>query len=109
MLSSLFDQYTILAIRNIPRWRINQRDRWIWLKTSTGEFSVKSAFKEACQADQVMEVNAVMKRIWQTQLHQILKMLLWRIAASVLPTSDSLIRFLPNLEISCPFCNVCDE
>jgi hypothetical protein len=34
---------------------------------------------------------------------------LWRIAVGVLPTGDSLIRFLPNLEISCPFCNVCDE
>uniref|UniRef100_A0A2N9HKH4 Reverse transcriptase zinc-binding domain-containing protein n=1 Tax=Fagus sylvatica TaxID=28930 RepID=A0A2N9HKH4_FAGSY len=109
MLSSLFDQDTILAIQNIPRWRVNQQDRWIWLKTYTGEFSVKSAFREACQVDQGIEVNAVMKKIWQTQLHQRLKMLLWRIAAGVLPTSDSLIRFLPNLEISCPFCNVCGE
>jgi hypothetical protein len=109
MLSSLFDQDTILAIQNIPRWRVNQQDRWIWLKTYTGEFSVKSTFREACQVDQGIEVNAVMKKIWQTQLHQRLKMLLWRIAASVLPTSDSLIRFLPNLEISSPFCNVCDE
>uniref|UniRef100_A0A2N9I0I1 Reverse transcriptase Ty1/copia-type domain-containing protein n=1 Tax=Fagus sylvatica TaxID=28930 RepID=A0A2N9I0I1_FAGSY len=109
MLSSLFDQDTILAIQNIPRWRVNQQDRWKWLKTYTGEFSVKSAFREACQVDQGIEVNAVMKRIWQTQLHQRLKMLLWRIAVGVLPTGDSLIRFLPNLEISCPFCNVCDE
>uniref|UniRef100_A0A2N9HH70 Reverse transcriptase zinc-binding domain-containing protein n=1 Tax=Fagus sylvatica TaxID=28930 RepID=A0A2N9HH70_FAGSY len=83
MLSSLFDQDTILAIQNIPR--------------------------EACQVDQGIEVNAVMKKIWQTQLHQRLKMLLWRIAVGVLPTGDSLIKFLPNLEISCPFCNVCDE
>uniref|UniRef100_A0A2N9FKR8 Reverse transcriptase zinc-binding domain-containing protein n=1 Tax=Fagus sylvatica TaxID=28930 RepID=A0A2N9FKR8_FAGSY len=109
MLSSLFDQDTILAIQNIPRWRVNQQDRWIWLKTYTREFSVKSAFRKACQVDLGIEVNAVMKKIWQTQLHQRLKMLLWRIAAGVLPTSDSLIRFLPNLEISCPFCNVCDE
>ncbi len=76
MLSSLFDQDTILAIQNIPRWRVNQQDRWIWLKTYTGEFSVKSAFREACQVDQGMEVSAIMKKIWQTQLHQKLKMLL---------------------------------
>jgi hypothetical protein len=109
MLSSLFDQDTILAIQNIPRWRVNQQDRWIWLQTYTGEFLVKSAFREAYQVDQGIEVNAIMKKIWQTQFHQRLKMLLWRIAVGVLLTSDSLIRFLPNLEISCPFCNVCDE
>ena len=27
ILSSLFDQDTILAIQNIPRWRVNQQDR----------------------------------------------------------------------------------
>ena len=51
MLSSFFDQDTILAIQNIPRWRVNQQDRWIWLKTYTREFSVKSAFREACQVN----------------------------------------------------------
>ena len=34
---------------------------------------------------------------------------LWRIAAGVLPTKESLCRFLPNIDISYPLCNACPE
>uniref|UniRef100_A0A2N9G7V8 Reverse transcriptase domain-containing protein n=1 Tax=Fagus sylvatica TaxID=28930 RepID=A0A2N9G7V8_FAGSY len=88
--SSLFDQETILAIQNIPRWSSNQRDRWIWMKSSSREFSVKSAYKEVCSIDPDSEGSAIMKRLWKTQLHQRLKMLQWRIDVGVLPTHDSL-------------------
>ena len=36
-------------------------------------------------------------------------MLLWRIAAGVLPTHDSLVKFVPNLDMLCPLCNACSE
>jgi hypothetical protein len=58
-----------------------------------------------CSIDPDSEGSAVMKRIWRTHLHQRLKMLLWRIAAGVLPTNDSLCRFVPNLDMLCPLCN----
>uniref|UniRef100_A0A2N9G7C7 Reverse transcriptase domain-containing protein n=1 Tax=Fagus sylvatica TaxID=28930 RepID=A0A2N9G7C7_FAGSY len=104
-LTSLFDSDTIQAIQNIPRWRINQMDKWIWMKTTNGEFSVKSAFKEVCREAADPEVNALMNQIWKSSLHQRLKMLLWRIAVGALPTRDSLSRFLTNFDNSCPLCN----
>jgi hypothetical protein len=75
-LISLFDSNTIQAIQNIPRWRINQKDKWIWMKTSNGEFSVKSAFKKVCRETTGPEVNVLMKKILKSNLHQRLKMLL---------------------------------
>jgi hypothetical protein len=108
-LNSLFDKDTIQAIHNIPRWNFNQMDKWIWVKSSNGEFSVKSAFKEVIHEDLDPEINVVMNQIWKSNLHQRLKMHLWRIAAGVLPTKESLCRFLPNIDISCPLCNACPE
>ena len=51
-------------------------DKWIWMKTTNGEFSVKSAFKEVCQEATDPKVNVLMNQIWKSSLHQRLKMLL---------------------------------
>uniref|UniRef100_A0A2N9IWX8 Reverse transcriptase domain-containing protein n=1 Tax=Fagus sylvatica TaxID=28930 RepID=A0A2N9IWX8_FAGSY len=104
-----FESFNEAIIAKLAWWRFNQRDRWIWIKSSSGEFLVKSAYKEVCSLDLDSEGTAVMKRLWKTQLHQRLKMLLWRIAAGVLPTHDSLVRFVPNLDMLCPLCNACSE
>uniref|UniRef100_A0A2N9J6I4 Reverse transcriptase domain-containing protein n=1 Tax=Fagus sylvatica TaxID=28930 RepID=A0A2N9J6I4_FAGSY len=45
-LKFLFDDETIKAILNIPKWSIAQEDGWIWVKTNNGDFSIKSAFQE---------------------------------------------------------------
>ncbi len=45
-LNLLFDEDTMHAIRNIPGWTVDQEDRWVWLKTAFGEFSVKFEFRE---------------------------------------------------------------
>ena len=47
-LKDLFNEETVLAIKNIPRWSREQEDKWVWLKTTSSEFSVKSAYKEIC-------------------------------------------------------------
>ena len=80
-------------------------DKWIWMKTTNGEFSVKSAFKEVCREAADPEVNVLMNQIWKSSLHQRLKLLLWRIAVGALPTKDSLSRFLTNFDNSCLLCN----
>ena len=60
------------------------------MKSSNGEFSVKSTFKEVIHEDLDPEINVVMNQIWKSNLHQRLKMHLWRIAVGVLPTKESL-------------------
>ena len=46
LLKNLFKEDTVQAILNIPRWQIHKFDSWVWVKTPSGELSVKSAFKE---------------------------------------------------------------
>ena len=44
-LRALFDDETVLAIKNVPRWDLEQEDSWVWLKIPFGEFIVKLAYK----------------------------------------------------------------
>jgi hypothetical protein len=52
-LRALFDDETVLPIKNIPRWDIEQEDSWVWLKISFGEFTVKLAYKVCNQLELV--------------------------------------------------------
>ena len=45
ILQSLFDDSTIAAIQNIPRWSKDQNDKWSWLFSTNGTLTVKSAYK----------------------------------------------------------------
>uniref|UniRef100_A0A2N9HFT5 Reverse transcriptase domain-containing protein n=1 Tax=Fagus sylvatica TaxID=28930 RepID=A0A2N9HFT5_FAGSY len=75
------------------------------VKTVNGEFSVKSAYKEICYEGSLdIEVHPILQKVWKSTLHHRFKMLLWRIASGVLPTWDSISRFVPNLANLCPLC-----
>uniref|UniRef100_A0A2N9H2T2 RNase H type-1 domain-containing protein n=1 Tax=Fagus sylvatica TaxID=28930 RepID=A0A2N9H2T2_FAGSY len=60
VLKNLFEEVSVQAILDIPRWSTDHPDRWIWVKTSNGAFSVKSAFKEASKEIQPSLVNPVL-------------------------------------------------
>ena len=49
--------------------------------------------------------NALWKRIWGTKMSERLKMLVWRIAADVLPTRCRLARVLAVADHTCLLCN----
>lgn len=76
MLHNCFDQESIEAIRNIPRWNPRHCDNWIWLKSSIGQFTVKSAFNELHSSDDPGPSSLILSNIWKTPLHDRLKMLL---------------------------------
>ncbi len=100
-LKDLFNEETVLAIKNIPRWCREQEDKWVWLKTTSGELSVKSAYKEICQPVPSFHCSSVFYKIWNDRL----KMHLWRIASNLLPTKASLARFDSNMDSSCSLCD----
>uniref|UniRef100_A0A2N9IVM2 Reverse transcriptase zinc-binding domain-containing protein n=1 Tax=Fagus sylvatica TaxID=28930 RepID=A0A2N9IVM2_FAGSY len=85
-LKMLFDEDSVSAILNIPQWSKNKKDRWIWLRTSTGELSVSSAYKEIRKREESSQSNPEIGKIWKTSVHERLKMHLWRIASNLLPT-----------------------
>ena len=103
-LNLLFDEDTVQAIRNIPRWTTDQEDRWVWLKTPSREFSVKSAFREIAGPSSSEQDCRVKALIWKSKLHNRLKKYLWPIVSNLLPTYTSLVRFNPNLDTCCCLC-----
>lgn len=103
-LHALIDRDSIKAIRNIPFWRNdNKKNRWAWVKSKNGAYSVKSAYKAATNASMGNE-DHLMSRIWKSNLHERLKMLLWR-TADLLPSKETLSRYVPDIESNCPMCD----
>ena len=104
LLKQVFDDNFVKAIVNIPKWSCEDEDKWIWLKTSNGSLSVKSAYKELSTGGNMDHPNPLLGKIWKTHLHACHKMLLWRLAAGFLPTKD-ILRFATSLDPICIMCN----
>uniref|UniRef100_A0A2N9I2Q1 CCHC-type domain-containing protein n=1 Tax=Fagus sylvatica TaxID=28930 RepID=A0A2N9I2Q1_FAGSY len=91
-----------------PKWSIAQEDSWIWVKTNNGDFSIKSAFQEVYSCEGT-GVDSLLSQIWKLNIHNRLKMLLWRIASDILPTYNLLVRFNPSILPFCPLCEIALE
>lgn len=101
---NLFDETTIAAIHNIPRWSMGHKDKWIWLYSNSGTLTVKSTYKVGTKEDHSTPNDPILGKIWKQNIHVRLKMLLWRVALNLLPTKASLSRFAPDLYTTCPLC-----
>ena len=109
LLKNLFEEDIVQAILKIPQWKIHQSDSWVWVKTPSGELSVKSAFKKISKNTHASLAIPVLGRIWKTRLHERQKLLLWRVAAGLLPTKDTLVKFVVSLNPTCVLCEKMDE
>ena len=76
ILQSLFDDSTIAAIQNIPRWSKDQNDKWSWLFSTNGTLIIKSAYKVATKEENYAHSNTILGNIWKSSIHDHLKMLL---------------------------------
>uniref|UniRef100_A0A2N9IKL2 Reverse transcriptase zinc-binding domain-containing protein n=1 Tax=Fagus sylvatica TaxID=28930 RepID=A0A2N9IKL2_FAGSY len=109
-LNSLFNDEIVQAIKNIPRWSNGQEDKWIWLKTTSGDLIVKSAYKEITYQEHNHNHSTIFGKIWKLHIHERLKMHLWRIASNLLPTKAALSRFANNMDVSCSLCDyICES
>ncbi len=104
LLKQVFYDNSVKAIVNIPKWSCEDEDKWIWLKTSNGSLSVKSAYKELSTGGNMDHPNPLLGKIWKTHFHARHKMLLWRLAVGLLPTKD-ILRFATSLDPICIMCN----
>ena len=102
ILQSLFDDSTIAAIQNIPRWSKVQNDKWSWLFSTNGTLIIKSAYKVATKEENYAHSNTILGNIWKSSIHDRLKMLLWRIALNILLTKSFIALFASNLDTNCP-------
>ena len=92
------------AILNIPKWSSVEKHKWIWTKTPNGILTTKSAFKEILTETNSIVANPLLSKIWKLQLHDCLKMHLWRLVASLLPAKDIIFRFASALDSGCVLC-----
>ena len=76
------------------------------MHSSNGVLIAKSAFKQITKEASDIPINQSLGRIWKTRIHDRLKMHLWRLAAGLLPTKDTLTRFVTSLD---PICVLCDQ
>jgi hypothetical protein len=76
------------------------------LHSSNGVLTAKLAFKQIVKEAYDIPINQSLGRIWKTRIHDRLKMHLWRLAVDLLPTKDTLTRFVSSLD---PICVLCDQ
>ena len=97
------------AIKRISISTGSLSDRWVWIKSVDGEFSVKSIYWNTRSKLEVGAHDSLRNNIWKSHLHERLKMLLWRIASNLLPTKDNLQRFITGEDKLCPLCMAANE
>ena len=108
-LNYFFEEPVVDLILKIPI-PINQtKDSWSWTVTNSGTFSAKSAYWLCRAASPPSNIDAIRGQIWKSKLHDRLKMLLWRIAANMLPSKEVIGKFNGNIDRCSPLCSSTNE
>ena len=99
----------MVFIKKLPVLTNTPQDKWIWTKSTSGEFSIKSAYGILCNNADLGSSNPIWELIWKSHIHERLKMFLWRISSNLLPTKDNLDRFNNAEDQLCPLCEIEQE
>ncbi|KAF7838944.1 uncharacterized protein G2W53_007426 [Senna tora] len=101
------------AIFSLPHRGRNQDDRWMWLLTPNGCFTVKSAYHALHSKNHPPpNVNAhgkVWKSIWKLNIPPSTKVFLWRTVKTTLPTCTTLAKRALDVDKKCFICNIEEE
>uniref|UniRef100_A0A7N2N103 Reverse transcriptase zinc-binding domain-containing protein n=1 Tax=Quercus lobata TaxID=97700 RepID=A0A7N2N103_QUELO len=81
------------AIRSLPFRPGLTKDNWIWVKSSSGNFSFKSAYWFRSGSSINEKAGGIWAKLWKLNIHERIQTTLWRNAANVIPTRDKLHRF----------------
>ncbi|KAL0402408.1 UNVERIFIED_CONTAM: hypothetical protein Slati_4270700 [Sesamum latifolium] len=103
----MFPWNVVKEIRKIQIPETTEPPRPFWAPSKSGKFSTKAAFhaiqRITTQEDPDAEVLG--KRIWSLDLHNRLKIFIWRTLFDTLPTRGKLNQFFQIRESNCPFCD----
>jgi hypothetical protein len=115
LIHSIFSNEEGEIICNIPVSKYHQKDKLIWAASTSGEFTVKSAYhlekeiqdrKNGECSNQALS-QAIWKIIWNLKVPNATKVFLWRASHNILPTKDNLKRRGVVADDLCQFC--CQE
>lgn len=115
LLEQHFDRPFIEKILQIHLPSSSTADRAIWLPADSGQFSVKSAYDQIFSNRLAPATFPLVnwKKLWNLDLHDRLKVFLWKIAWDILPTRQHLAHRLQTSFVgplsSCPLCEASEE
>ena len=90
VLRELFDPLTVAAILKLNWPNISRDDKLIWLGNNRGVFSVRECYLTNFISEFAGVEGELWGKIWNSLLHERLKMFLWRLLAGVLPLSQTI-------------------
>jgi ribonuclease HI len=114
LLGALFSEEEKEAIYTVPICSINQPDIQIWRGTTSGEFSVRSAYhlgkeiekRNEPESSNKVKENAVWKILWNMDVPNAEKNFFWRACNNLLPTKENLMK---KRVVSEPWCPICER
>ena len=105
LVQDTFDQQSAQAILNIHIPLRFRPDKLIWTPNNKGNFTVKSAYWSALDSDNYLpQSNLPWKRLWNLKAPERMKMLLWRIGTTTLPTKKNLCQRMLIQDSCCALC-----
>ncbi|GAU23029.1 hypothetical protein TSUD_336770 [Trifolium subterraneum] len=107
-IDSLFPLHIANRITDIPLFEAVEEDKWIWMDSLHGHYSVKSGYNLMLNATGRVDVSARekgWKNLWKIQAPPKAKHLLWRICKGCLPTRNRLQERRVSCLLSCPLCD----
>lgn len=90
LLRSTFPQSIYESICKLELLPIQTEDKLLWVGNKDGRFSIKNCYEVCIMANNLVPPSGVWRAIWRSNLHERLKMFLWRMAAKVLPKRQNL-------------------
>jgi ribonuclease HI len=115
LIKNIFSVEEEQIICNIPVSKYQQKDKLIWAATTTGEFTVKSAYhlekeiqnRKKGECSNQGALQAIWKIIWKLQIPNSTKVFMWRACHNILPTKGNLKRRGIGTDDLCQIC--CQE
>jgi len=112
LLNLIFGTEEANVISRIPLSKYGHKDVMIWRGSSTGDFTVRSAYHiekdrqmfSQGESSNISVFNLLWKRLWSLQVPNSTKMFIWRACHNILPTKDNLLRKGIDLDPTCVFC-----
>lgn len=102
LIKDIFSEESANAILSL-HWPMDFEEDWLcWCGTDNGRFTVKSCYVINCEGEE--EGSRIWKILWKAQIHDRLKVFLWRVLADVLPTKGRISAFLEVADRSCTIC-----
>lgn len=110
LIDECFPVFIANAIKNIPLCPLLPPDKIIWNGTSSGLFSVRSAYHLAIElsrnklgeSSSFSGSHVYWKKIWAINVPNASKIFLWRACQNLLPTKQNLIRKGVGVDDLCP-------